>query len=107
MQFDTLWFFSKSYLMQAKNFLQTDSYEIVSYKSVITNIGIDLQNFDFKNANEKSRLNLRISITPSSMGEYYFKSSKVNCNYLKNIYFNYFLKNVLDLTADASKQDAK
>jgi hypothetical protein len=105
MQFDTLWFFSKNYLMQAKNFLQTDSYEIMPYKSLITNITIELQNFDFKDTNEKSRLNLRIKISPS--GEYYFKSSNLNCNQLKNIYFDYFLKNILDVTADAPKQDAK
>jgi hypothetical protein len=86
-EYENLWFFSENFAMEAKNFISEDDFDI-TYFSKINGLEIKKKNYNFKNSNISSRLNLFCD-TESEI--YQMKASKNNCDYLKKIIKNYFL----------------
>ena len=91
-EYENLWFFSKKYAMEAKQFITKDDFDILPIKNRINYWTIQKWDYDFKKATEKSRLYLRFDQDTGKYGE--FKASKENCDYLRDIILKYVLPNL-------------
>ena len=91
-EYENLWFFSDKYCMEAKQFITTDNFDITSIKKQISYWAIKKQDYDFKKATEKSRLSLSVAFNADITGT--FKAAKENCDYLKEIIFEYIKINM-------------
>lgn len=89
-QYESITFFSDKYHFGARQFLTEDNYLIISTNKKVLVYVIRKQNYDFKKATEKSRLNLYIKFEGEGGIEGNFKASKENCDFLKDIFFKYF-----------------
>jgi len=85
-EYESVWFFSKGYCMEAHNFITENSIDIVHIK--IKHIRVELKDYDFKKATEKSRLRVVILLGETIEGE--FKAAKENCDVLRDITIKYF-----------------
>lgn len=91
-EYESLWFFSDKYCMEAKQFITTDDFDITPIKKRINYCTIQKQNYDFKKATEKSKLFLRVKFDAEMAGV--FKATKENCDYLKEIILKYIKINL-------------
>ncbi len=91
--YENLWFFSNSFIMESKQFISNDDFDITSLKNRIEYWQIQKSNYDFKKASETSRLYLKINIDTGVSGS--FKTSKENCDYLKDIIHRYIKPNLM------------
>ena len=91
-EYENLWFFSEKHCMEAKQFRTIDDFDIIPIKKRVTYWNIQKNNYDFKNATEKSRLFLRVNFEFGMGGD--FKAAKENCDYLKKIILKYIMKNM-------------
>lgn len=92
-QYENLWFFSEKCLMEAKQFITKDDFDITPIKNIKSYIQIKKENYDFNKATEKSKINL-------TLGERFaleclIKASKENCDYLKEIILKYFIPELM------------
>jgi len=82
-------FLSASYLVSIAQFLTNDTIILNDVKDKIESITISKQDYDFKKATEKSRLNLKILyLHPGIIGNY--TASKENCDFLWKHARDYF-----------------
>ena len=91
-EFDSLWFFSRKYAMEAKQFLSEDDFDIATFDKSIERMAIKKQDYDFKQATEKSRLNVNVYTASDLNGD--LKASKENCDYLREVTLTYLLPNL-------------
>ncbi len=94
-EYENLWFFSKGYCLEAKQFLTQIDLDITPIKRRITYWTVTAQDFDFKKAADKSRLNLTFKLVQRIDGE--FKAAKGNCNSLQAIINKYVKPNQVSL----------
>ncbi|HUU28933.1 MAG TPA: hypothetical protein VM123_14070 [archaeon] len=92
--YENLWFFSKSYIMEAKDFINTDDFDLVYIKNRMLGWTLQKKEYDFENSNEKSRFALTIKFIGDVWAK--LKASKENCNSLRDILFRYFLPNFVE-----------
>lgn len=92
--YENLWFFSKIYCMEAKQFLTKDDFDITPIQSRIEYWNIQKQDYNIKKSTEKSRLFLKFQIDNKIRAE--FKASKENCDYLWDIILRYVMSNLKD-----------
>ncbi len=85
-EYESLWLFSDSYWIEAKQFIVKDNFDMIPIKR-IERWEIKKEEYDFKKATEKSRLFLRVNINSLLLSE--FKASKENCDFLKEIFLKY------------------
>jgi len=91
-EYENLWFFSEKYVMEAKRFITEDDFDITTIHKRIDYLTIKKQDYDFKEATEKSRLHLLF--TPGITTSAEFKASKENCDYFKGIFLKYIVPNL-------------
>jgi len=92
-EYENLWFFSDRYVMEAKGFAAgKDDFDIAPIKDRVEYYEIRKQDYDFKEATDKSRLHLNIKWDTGVSGE--FKAAKENCNALIGIILKYVKKNL-------------
>jgi len=83
--YDALRFYSKNFTMLATDFLHMDTFFFAANMAEKPlSIMIEKKDYDFKKANVKSRMNVKIywTITPVPS---ILKASKENCDYLKTL----------------------
>lgn len=90
-QYDSLWFFSDKYFMEAKMFSSKDDFDFMPYACSLTYLRIEKQDYDFKKATEQSRLIVEYEIPYNKEGV--LKASKGNCDKLREITIKYFIPN--------------
>jgi len=90
--YENLYFFSERYIMKAKHFIERDDFNMTLIKEKIYHLQIQKLDYDFNKATEKSRLYLEFILDTGMV--YNFKASKKNCDYLKNVLFQYVLPNL-------------
>lgn len=88
-EYENLSFFTENYFCGANNFLTVDNYYIGNIREELIVLKINLKDYDFENATEKSRLIIDFKGKDGSLGR--FKGSKENCDFLKEITKKYFL----------------
>jgi hypothetical protein len=92
-EYENLWFFSDRYMMEAKGFAEgKDDFEIAPIKDRVVYFGIKKQDYDFKEATEKSRLYLVIKLDIRVGGD--LKAAKENCDVLRDIILKYVKPNL-------------
>jgi hypothetical protein len=91
-EYENLCFFSGKHVMEAKQFIKKDDFDITPIKNRIYYWRLQKQDYDFKKATEKSRLHLEVYLDTGVHGD--FKASKENCDYLKDIILKYVLPNL-------------
>jgi hypothetical protein len=83
-EYENLWFFSDRYVMEAKGFAAgKDDVDITPIKDRVEHCAIQKQDYDFKEATDKSRLHLLFKLDTGLSAD--FKASKENCNALRDI----------------------
>ncbi|MFZ2411541.1 MAG: hypothetical protein WAW23_08220 [Candidatus Methanoperedens sp.] len=92
--YEDLNFFSDTYQCGAKQFLTKDDYGIARLKKKVLLSKIQMQNYDFKKATEKSRLYLEVKFEGELLAS--FKASKENCDFLRDIILKYYKPNFKD-----------
>jgi hypothetical protein len=88
-RYESVWFFSEKYIMEAKNFLFEDDFDIAPFKRRVKYWNVKMLDYDFIKATEKSRLTLFISMDTGLVCK--LKASKENCDYLNKIMRKYAL----------------
>ncbi len=85
-EYESVWFFSKGYCMEALNFVTENRIDIVRIKT--KRIEVNLKDYDFEKATESSRLQLSIQLEEGLYAE--LKAAKENCDVLRDITIKYF-----------------
>jgi hypothetical protein len=93
-EYESLWFFSDNYVMESDQFLSSDHFDIISINKKITRFAISKNEYDFKNANENSRMLLEFATPHSITGE--LKASQANCDKLRDIFMTYLKNNLME-----------
>jgi hypothetical protein len=92
-QYESLWFFSESCVMEAKQFLTADDFDIMAWKHRLVYFRLLKTDYDFEAATDKSRMNLTYGDTALYRGE--LKASRENCDYLRDIYLSLMVPNLI------------
>ncbi|MCJ7425859.1 MAG: hypothetical protein MUO17_01770 [Dehalococcoidales bacterium] len=97
-EYGSLWFFSQSYVMEARNFRNEIEYDIDVAKlhGWVAYYRAHIKDYDFNEASVKSRIMLEVFNVDTVSCE--FKASGVNCDKLNSIIQTYIRKNILDET---------
>lgn len=90
-EYESLWFFSDDYAMEAKQFIIQEKFDSAIIKNKINRWDLIKLEFDCKKANNNSRIMLQINFYPI---EGSLKASKENCEHLLNIFKKYVLTNM-------------
>lgn len=93
--YESLWFFSKGYVMESKNFVTKDEFDMTPLLKNIYYWLIEKQDYNFLKATEKSRLRIKVNFNPGLGMSGDLKASKENCDYLKDIFRKHFLPNFI------------
>lgn len=91
-EYESLWFFSEKYCMEAKQFVLRDDFDITPIEGRVVYWKIRKTDYDFKKAIEKARLSLQIRLDTGVTGE--LRASGENCDYLKDIIVTYVVPNL-------------
>ncbi|WP_406660587.1 hypothetical protein V7O66_12195 [Methanolobus sp. ZRKC3] len=83
--------FSESFVMVSNNFIKLPDFFMCSLKNNVAFWAMEKIEYDFIEANEKSRMNLRVSFNSDANAS--FKGSKENCDHLKKIMMKYIVTN--------------
>ena len=92
-EYESLWFFSKTHIMEAKLFISKDEFDMTPIQKKVTYWKIEKQDYDFVKATEKSRVNLQISFRNPIHGT--LKASKENCDFFKDVFLKHIMPNVI------------
>ncbi|MEL4305650.1 hypothetical protein [Methanococcoides sp. LMO-2] len=90
--YENLFLFSDTFIMEAKNIMKEDDFDMTPLKNRITYWQIRKVEYDFIESNEKSRMYLQVLFDKKIEGA--FKASKENCDALKNIIMTYIVTNL-------------
>ena len=93
-EYENLWFFSQGYVMEAKNFLTKDGFDMTPLLKSSFYWLVEKQDYNFLKATEKSRLLIRVNLSAGLGMSGEFKASKENCDYLKDVFHKYLLPNL-------------
>jgi len=91
-EYENLWFFSEKFVMEAKQFITKDDFDLTPIKKRVFYWKMQKQDYDLKKATEKSRLYLEFSLDTGIRGV--FKAAKENCDYLREIILKYVAPNL-------------
>ena len=91
--YENLWFFSETYCMEAKQFITKDDFDITPIKVRMRYVRIQKEDYDFKKATEKSKVNLYFGLETGVTGD--LKASNENCDYLKDTFLKHFTPNLM------------
>lgn len=77
---ESIWFLSKSYALEAKNFISSSNCDLAILRDNIAYFDVKWEDFDFEKATSKSRLNVRFQLLDGVEGE--MRASGGNCEVL-------------------------
>lgn len=93
-EYESVWFLSDDYIMEAKQFIAQDLFDITPLRKSVAYFEIKKQDYDFTDStNDKSRCYLRVKFLNAIDGE--FKASKENCVQLKKLIAEHFKPNLI------------
>lgn len=90
--YESLWLFTQNYIMEATLFLIQDNFDIAPIKKRVIHCAIEKEKYDFKKANDKSRINVSLRLPFQLTCD--FKASKENCDYLRDILLKHIKPNI-------------
>jgi hypothetical protein len=93
-EYESLWLFSKNYILEAKAFSNTDDFDFAKLMKMVTYWNVKKENYDFESFTDKSRLAINISLKNQITCN--FKAARENCDVLKKIFIKYISPNFTD-----------
>lgn len=91
--YESVWFFSKKYTMEAKQFTQdVDDFDILPIKGRVAYCNIKKKKYDFAKATQESSALLKVKFDTGLYGN--LRASQENCDRLKQIMEKYVLPNL-------------
>jgi hypothetical protein len=91
--YESLWLFTPSYVMEAKQFLSENNFDFTLLKDCVRLWRIKKRDYDFRKAEPESRMYLELSLAQGAACV--LKASQENCDYLRDIFLKYILPNVV------------
>ncbi len=101
-QYDSIWFFSETMVMEAKKFLEEDDFDSVPLNKQVKYWSVKKTEYDFISATTKSRMVIQFSMLYGSGGS--LKASRENCDSLKSIFTKYIITNAMEYTIIAQQR---
>jgi len=96
-EYERLCFFSEKYFMDARNFMTQYDLTINPIKEKIYYLNIKKQDYDFERATEKSRFAVHCLLDVAGVNvSIDMKSSKQNCDHLRDIIYKYLVPNLVE-----------
>ena len=91
-------FYSEHFMMVADDFLQNDDFSFFNSYSVRTlGLRIEKKHYDFKKANDKSRMILVVEYEGTNLA--HIKATKENCDYLKVLMQKWYMPSICSLAS--------
>ncbi len=103
-QYESLWLFSKTSVMEAKQFLTVDNFDWSPMENEVRYWCIKKEEYNFLEASNKSRMTLEFRISRPVGG--IIKASQENCDYLKVLFLKYLIPNVKKYPAPSQQMDS-
>ena len=93
--YESLWFFSKKYMMEAKQFIsKKDDFDITPIKNRVKYWRIVKEQYNYRKATRNSRLFLQVSLNIRVAGE--MRASAKNCDHLRGIIEKHVMPNLIE-----------
>ena len=92
--YDSVWFFSPGYVMEAKRFTKDDDFDVGVLSKSVAYVQITKVDYDFVQANPKSRMALHAAFGPADY-TITIKVSGENCDNLRDIAIKYIISNAV------------
>lgn len=93
-QYESVWLFSETFVMEAKQFLKEDDFDAVPLRKQVKYWTVKKTEYDFREASTKSRMVLQFSLLSGVSGA--LKGSRENCDHLKEIFFKHIIPNAME-----------
>ena len=94
--FQSIWFFSDKHIIECKDFLSSDDYDLAIYKDQIQYFNITKKDFsDIENPSEKSSITIHVTFGKVELSAD-LTALGINCKYALSIAKKYFIKGLLD-----------
>jgi hypothetical protein len=91
-EYSSLWIFTKSFIIECKNFLSEHDFDIVPYENKITYSSVKAIDFDFVNTTEKSTIIVNCSLNAMSCN---FIATESNCLEIFKLYKKHIVPNLI------------
>lgn len=92
-EYTSLWLFTDSHLMECKNFLSENNFDLVFYKNSIRYCSIKPIDFDFDSPTTKSSITINCSLLGALSCN--IIATEDNCKKAFDIYKKYFVANII------------
>lgn len=91
--YESLFLFSKSLIMEAKQFLTVDDFDCVPFENNIRYWVIKKKEYNFLKALNKSRMTVEFAVSGGSSAT--LKASQGNCDHLKALFLKHIISNLV------------
>lgn len=102
-QFENVWIFTDKLCCEAKRFLKEDDFDATTLKNQVKYWSLKKEKYNFQQGTSDSRLTVYFNLVSGIRGE--LKASGENCDYLKRIFVEYILPNVVESRRLAPSED--
>jgi hypothetical protein len=92
-EYDSLIFFTEAFVVEAKQFVHEDDFDVSILRKQVTYIEIRKQDYDYEQATDASRLSVTFTLRSGITGE--MKASRANCDHLRNRIAKHLVPNLL------------
>ena len=92
-EYTSIWFFSETFGMEAKQFVTEDDFDITPLKDKIVYCDVKKSRYDFNEATDESRMTINFILNTGVNG--YMQASGKNCDHMKIIANKYFMGNLV------------
>ncbi len=103
-QYESLWLFSKTSMMEAKRFLTVDDFDCSPLENQVRYWCIKKEEYNFLEASNKSHMTLEFGLFTEVGG--IIKASRENCNHLKALFLKHFIPNEKKCPAPSQQMDS-
>jgi hypothetical protein len=91
--YECLWFFSSKLIMEAKNFISNDNFDMMYIENRVVWWELTKEDYNLEATTTKSRMGLTVRMAGDIRCE--MKASRENCEFLFEILKKYFIPNLL------------
>jgi hypothetical protein len=95
-QYESLWFFSAEYVLEAKQFIKQDDFDITPIRGLIKYWKVEKKEYDFREATTASRCTVIFTTEPGTSAT--FKASGMNCDKIRDIALRLMIPNLVKST---------
>lgn len=93
-QYENLWFFTSTLVLEAKRFLTEDNFDSAPLKKKVQRWQVNRTEYNFEKASTKSRLSITVELKFAN--DCTLKASQENCDHLRDIFIKHIVPNTID-----------